>query len=219
LEEAKEIAEREDMDGSMQFVWKDVPPINVRKLMPKIVGQDTKVFQGWTGRQHEMWNTITIEADEDGIEMIQYLTEITKNRRIFQKYWGHKVKVTAVLDNHQKRKGSHQTQQKEDMAAVVSYSRKHINYMNCTRMDGIRGVFNLDKQVTIYSVTEPSKAIGNVSLRWLLYKEVKMEDGFNLFEEIHQASPKSAVGVAIPNCEEAERLIAKCSSILHLLPP
>ena len=138
--------------------------------------------------------------------MIQYLAETAKNRQIFQKYWGHKVKVTAVLDNRQRRKGAHQTQQKVDMAAVASYSRKHINYMNCARMDEIRGILDIDKQVTFYSVTEPSKAVGIVSLRWLMYKEVKMADGYNLFEEIHQASAMNAVDVAVPNCEEAEWL-------------
>ena len=207
LSEAKDIAEIEDMEGSMQYSWKEIPAMNVRKLMPKIVGQDTKMFQGWSGRQHEMRKTITIEADEDEVEMIQYWVEIAKNRRIFQKFWGHKVKVTAVLDNWRKWKGTHQTQQKVDMAAVASYSRKHINYMNCTRMDGIRGVLNLDKQVTFYSATEPSKAVGTLSLRWLLYQEVKMEDGYNLFEEIHQGAAMGAVDVAIPNCEEAERLM------------
>lgn len=175
--EAKEVAEQEEVDESMQFLWKEIPQMNMRRLMPKIVGQDTKLFQGWTGRQHEMRKTITVEADETDVEFIQYLVEVAKSRRIVQKYWGSKVKVTAVLDNRQRRRGGHQTQQKVDMAAVASYSRKHINYMNCTRLDGIRGVLDLDKQVTFYSVTEPEKAVGHVSLRWLLYKELQMEDG------------------------------------------
>ena len=205
--EAKEVAEQEEVDESMQFLWKEIPQMNMRRLMPKIVGQDTKLFQGWTGRQHEMRKTITVEADETDVEFIQYLVEVAKSRRIVQKYWGSKVKVMAVLDNRQRRRGGHQTQQKVDMAAVASYSRKHINYMNCTRLDGIRGVLDLDKQVTFYSVTEPEKAVGHVSLRWLLYKELQMEDGYGLFEEIHQAAPMGAVDVAVPNCEEAERLM------------
>ena len=60
LAEAKDITEREDADGVMQFVGKEIPRMNVRRLMPNIVGQDTKMFQGWSGRQHEMRKTITI---------------------------------------------------------------------------------------------------------------------------------------------------------------
>ena len=80
LEEAKEIAEVEDEDGSREYFYKEIPDLSIRKLMPKIVGQDTKVFQGWTGSQHEMGKVLTLEADEDDVEMIHYLVEAAKNR-------------------------------------------------------------------------------------------------------------------------------------------
>lgn len=63
----------------------DLPTLGMRKLIPKIVGQDTKVFQGWTGRQHDMQKTLMVEADEQDVGMIQYLAETAKNRRIFKK--------------------------------------------------------------------------------------------------------------------------------------
>ena len=84
-----------------------------------------------------------MEADESKVEMIQYWVETAKNRKIFQRFWGNKVRVTAVLDNRGKRKGGHQTQTKVDMAAMASYARKHVNYHSSTRMDG-RGVLFYD---------------------------------------------------------------------------
>ena len=154
-----------------------------------------------------MRKVLTVEADDGEVEMIQYLVEIAKNRRLFEKYWGFKARVTAVLDNRGRKKGDHRTQQMVDMAAVASYSRKHINYMASTRMDGIRGIFHLDKKVDFFSVTDPTQKVGDATLRWLLYRELKMSDGHCLFEEIHQAEPMGAVDVAVPNCEEAERML------------
>ena len=74
-------------------------------------------------------------------------------------------------------------------------------------MDGIRGILHLDKKVDFYSVSDPLKKVGDVTLRWVLYRELKMSDGHCLFEEIHQAEPMGAVEVAVPNCEEAERIL------------
>jgi hypothetical protein len=188
-------------------VLEDIPAMALRKLMPKITGQDTSLFQGWSGRQHEMRKTLTVEADESKVEMLQYWVETAKNRKIFEKYWGHKVKVMAVLDNRGKRKGGHQTQTKVDMAAAAAFARRHVNYHSSTRMDGIRGIIHLDKEVEFYSVTEPTKVMGTITLRKMLYKYVKMTDDHGLFNEVHQGKPLDPVDVAVPNCEEAERML------------
>jgi hypothetical protein len=207
LKEAKAIAEREDSENADQYSWRGIPELGLRRLMPKITGQDTTLFQGWSGRQHEMRKTITIEADEKYVEMLQYWVETAENRKLFERMWGHKVRVASVLDNRGKKKGSHQTQTKVDMAAMALYSRRHINYHSSTRMDGIRGIFHLDKEIPFYSVTDPTKVMGCITLRKVLYKYIKMSDEHGLFEEVHQAEPMAAVDVAVPNCEEAERMM------------
>lgn len=108
-EEAKEIKEQEDAEGSMRYILRDLPTLNIRKLIPRIPGQVTKIFQGWTGRQHEMRKCLRLGADKEEVEMIHYLVETAQSRRIFEQYWDPKVKVMAILDNKEKRKGSHQT--------------------------------------------------------------------------------------------------------------
>ena len=40
LEEAQEIAEEEDEDGGLRFCMNEFPVMSIRKLMPKIPGQD-----------------------------------------------------------------------------------------------------------------------------------------------------------------------------------
>jgi hypothetical protein len=170
LDEAQVIAEDEDEDGGLRFCMNEFPVMSIRKLMPKIPGQDTSVFKNWNGRQHDNRKVLAIEADKGDVEMIHYLVETAKNRQLFEKRWGRMVKVTIAIDNRHRKRGGHQTQVQVDMAAVASYNRKHINYNANTRMDGIRGIFHLEKQVPFYSVSDPTKLMGHITLRRVLYK-------------------------------------------------
>lgn len=56
-------------------------------------------------------------------------------------------------------------------------------------------------------MTNPDVVEGTITLHKILYSEIKMADGYNVFEEVHQAEPMGPVDVAVPNCEEAERLM------------
>eukprot|EP00956_Cyclotella_meneghiniana_P026377 scaffold56791_cov61-Cyclotella_meneghiniana.AAC.5 len=206
LDESKDIAENEDQEGARAYLMDDLPTLNVRSFIPRIDGQDTTTFSGWSGRQHENRKCISFECDGAEVEMVHYLVSTGKNRGIFKKYWGHKVYVAAIVDNKSKKKGA-PTQNKLDLAAMASCSRMHVNYQGNTRMDGIRGILNVDKPVNFYSVANPTKLMGRITLRHILYKYFKMSDGHTLFEEVHQAEPMAPVDVVVPNAEEAERLM------------
>jgi hypothetical protein len=52
---------------------------------------------------------------------------------------------------------------------MASCSRMHINYQGNTRMDGIRGIMNVDKPVKFYSVSDSMKLMGTITLRRILY--------------------------------------------------
>lgn len=105
LEEAKDIAEKEDEEGSMAYILDDLPTLNIRKFIPKIQGQDTKPFANWSGKQHDNRKCILVECDGLDVEMIHYLVRTAKNRKIFQKYWGPKVYVATIVDNKGKKRG------------------------------------------------------------------------------------------------------------------
>lgn len=96
---------------------------------------------------------------------------------------------------------------KVDLAAMASFCRRHVNYQSCTRINGLRGIFDLDKEVTFYLVTDQSRAVGSMTLKRVLYTCFSMHDGHNLFEEVHQATPLGAVDMVVPNCEEAKRMV------------
>jgi uncharacterized membrane protein YgcG len=82
-----------------------------------------------------------------------------------------------------------------------------VNYQSCTRIDGLRGILDEDKEVPFYSVTDRSKVVGYMTLRRVLYICFVMSDGYRLFEEVHQAAPMGAVDVVVPNCAESEKML------------
>jgi hypothetical protein len=207
LEEAKDVAVREDEEGAVAYIMDDVPILNVRKFIPKIAGQDTTAFSNWSGKQHDNRKCISFECDGQEVELVHYLTKVAKNRGIFKRYWGSKVYVATIVDGKGSKKKNAPSQSKLDLSAMASCSRMHINHHGNTRMDGISGILNVDKSVNFYAVTDPTKLMGTINLRKLLYKYFKMSDGHCLFEEVHQAHPMAPVDVAVPNAEEAERMM------------
>jgi hypothetical protein len=76
-----------------------------------------------------------------------------------------------------------------------------------TRYDGLSGIYDIDKWHPFYSVTEPSKVVGYLTLWYVMYKFFKMEDGSAMFHEIHQGQPMSPVDVVVANCAEAEAVM------------
>jgi hypothetical protein len=211
LEEAKDIAasEQDEETGGEYGIYsfRSIPQMGIRKQIPRVDGMDTSIFQGWDGRRQDMRKTLQIEVEEEAVPMIHALVEKAKNEKIFEKYFGQRVKATIVLDNNGRRKKGQHTQRKVDLAAMASFCRKHVNYQSCTRIDGIRGILNIDKAVLFYSITEPGKALGSMTLRRVLYTRFLMSDGHSLFWEVHQAGPLGAVDVVVPNCEESERMV------------
>lgn len=91
LEEAKDFAEKSSLEGSDVYILEDIPEMNIQTVIPKIIGQKTDVFQGWTGAQHRTRQVISIEVDEEAVNMVKFFVEVAKNKRIFQKLWGYKV--------------------------------------------------------------------------------------------------------------------------------
>jgi hypothetical protein len=92
---------------------------------------------------------------------------------------------------------------------MVCFSRKHINYEANTIISGLHGIFDVDKAIPIFSVTDPTKVAGMLTLRLVLYTKLLMSDGNPLFLEVHQANPMNAMDVVVPNCEEAERNVSE----------
>ena len=65
------------------------------------------------------------------------------------------------------------------------------------------GIIYFDATETVYSVLYPTKAVATMSLRHILYKYVKMDDGYSLIAEAHQRGHMGSVDIVIPNTPEA----------------
>ena len=74
--------------------------------------------------------------------------------------------------------------------------------------DGLVGINDLDTQVPFYAETDADKVMGHMTLRYVLYRFVKVSGGHPLFGKIHQENALASVDVAIPNAPEAETMVA-----------
>ena len=71
---------------------------------------------------------------------------------------------------------------------------------------GINGIFDIGKLVNVFSVSEPSKIVGNINLRGVLYS-LKTIDDLPLFAEVHQASAMKSIDVVIGNSKEGVAMV------------
>ena len=71
---------------------------------------------------------------------------------------------------------------------------------------GLNGIFDIDKLVNVFSVSEPSKTVGKTNLRGVLYS-LKTMDDLPLFAEAHQASAMKSVDVVIGNFKEGVAMV------------
>ena len=67
---------------------------------------------------------------------------------------------------------------------------------------GVIRVFNINKRVDIYSVTDIAEVVRTMNLRLVFYA-MNMLDGNPLIAEIHQADPMMNVDVVVGKTEEA----------------
>ena len=81
-----------------------------------------------------------------------------------------------------------------------SYCINHIDYNASTTYKGVIGVFDIDKRVDIYSVTDIEEVVGTMNLRSVFYA-MNMLDRNPLIPEIHQADPMMNVDVVVGKTE------------------
>lgn len=180
----------------------EVPEFTLNVQMPKISGQNTQQFQGWSWGQQNWCKTIHVVAESDKIQYMQELFSYAKELGFLTRYLGPSARAVIIADDKKSKRGELMADlSKYDMFEVASYSRNHINYQASTPYDGVRGILDLDKEFPIYSVTDSTQVVGRISLRYLLYNHIKTESGFPLFCEVHQGMPMGPVDVVVGDCE------------------
>ena len=206
LEEARDKANAE-VTG--YFSLQDVPLFQLSMQTPKIQGQNTQLFQGWDYRRQNWRKTLHVIVEASQVAYVQELFSLAKELKVLEKYFGSHVRVVMVHDSNKKGKAGDTTTDlsKYDMAVVASYSRHHINYQANSRYNGICGILDLDKKFDIPSVSDPSRVVGKLSLRDILYTHIKTSEGHPLLMEVHQGEPMGSVDVVVGDYEAAERMM------------
>ena len=206
LEEARDKANAE-VTG--YFSLQEVPQFQLSMQTPRIQGQNTQLFQGWDFRRQNWRKTLHVIVEASQVAYTQELFSMAKELKVLEKYFGSHARAVMVHDLSKKSKAGDikADLSKYDMAAVASYSRHHINYQANSRYDGIRGILDLDKQFGISSVSDPTRVVGQLSLRDILYKHIKTAEGHPLFMEVHQGEPMGSVDVVVGDYEAAEHML------------
>ena len=198
FEKAMALVEGDEMMDYFEHTGKDIPQMGFRMNVPKIPGQDTSVFSGWSKSQQWRRKCIHVEVDKKDEKFIAFLVTAAKERNLIAPVWGSNVRITNMADEDTRH---------VDLASLASYVRQHINYHASMRSDGLTGIINLDKEVNFSAVSDALQVAGTMSLRYVLYRFIKLADSHSLFGEVHQETPISSVDVVIPNTPEAETLL------------
>ena len=197
LEKIHDIADNDDF--GYEYRGRELPFMAIRVSMPKIDGQDTSVFKGLKRSEQDQRKCIHVECADTDVPFLQFLVTKAKEMKLFIPVWGRLVKLTAASGFGTK---------PQDIAAMTKWVRMHINLHSSLCYDGIHGILGLDVPVTVFSESDPTKAVGEMTLRYVMYNYVKLSDGSSLFAEIHQENPMMDVEVVVANIPEAERMVA-----------
>ena len=179
----------------------DLPEMTLRKMIPKIPGQDTSSFKHISNRAQYARRAWHLEVEASAAEWIKELVEKAKHFGCFEQFWGKHVHVTEVAN-----KDTSAAELKR-LAATVN---RHTNYQCSLTVELLKGVVNVDaptKYVT--TAADGTTTSTEFTLREILLKFFKMSDGHALVAEVHQRVVTSPVEVVIPASEEAETMLAK----------
>ena len=140
------------------------------------------------------------------MKQVQALADVAKCCDIVKTFWGLEVKLSKVIvkERKTKRRGEEPVEDTshQKLDRYRSHCIKHIHYNDSMTYKGVIGVFDIDKRVGIYSVTDIAEVVGTMNLRLVFYA-MNMLDENSLIAEIHQADPMMNVDVVVGKTEEA----------------
>ena len=108
-----------------------------------------------------------------------------------------------IVKGREKEKGTPSWQ----ITNLKSSTKHHVNFHASMTAVGYKGMWDLDKEVVIYNVTNPSYVEGFVSLRAGMHSKLKLNDGHLSVAEIHQKQEMGDVKAVLHNMPEAEIIV------------
>ena len=174
-----------------------LPPLALRKNIPRTPGQVTVDFNNLSLQAQMARRAWHIEVETKHSKALVDLVRKAKADNAISEMWGRQVHFSEVADNNTP---------SAEIKRYVKFSQRHVNFHCSMTCEDIRGITNLDATAQIFSVTS-NEPVGQLSLRQVLLKYMKMADGHSLIAEIHQRGPLGIVEVIIPNTAEAESMV------------
>ena len=179
----------------------ELPEMSLRKMIPKIPGQDTTSFKHISNRAQFARRAWHLEVEASSAWWLKELVEKAKDYGCFEAFWGKHVHVTEVTNKDTSA---------VELKRLATTVNRHTNYQCSLTVEVLKGVVNIDAP-TKYdrSLADGSVISLEFTLREILLKYFKMEDGHPLVAEVHQRIVTSPVEVVIPSSSEAETMLAK----------
>jgi hypothetical protein len=174
-----------------------LPPLALRKNIPRTPGQVSVDFNNLSLQAQMARRAWHIEVESKHSATLVDLVRKAKDDNAISEMWGRQVHFSEVADNNTP---------SAEIKRYVKFSQRHVNFHCSMTCEDIKGITNLDATAQIFSITS-NESVGQLSLRQVLLKYMKMSDGHSLIAEIHQRGPMGLVEVIIPNTAEAESMI------------
>lgn len=174
-----------------------LPPMALRKQIPRIPGQITSDFQHLSFQAQMARRAWHIEVEKKHVETLVNLVASAKSAGKIEEMWGRQAHITEAADNETS---------PGELKRYIKFAQRHVNFHCSMTCDDLRGIVNLEATAPVFSVTTKKK-VGELSLRQVLLKQFRMSDGTSLIAEVHQRGPMGTVDVIVPNTPEAESMI------------
>lgn len=171
-----------------------MPAMGIRITSPWIPGAKPVEWKIQNSRK-----VVHFEMDSAQAKLVKHLVERAKDLGLVAAKWGIKAILTET--------GVPLTQSNAER--LVSSLRSHASFMARMQEEKLIGVDQLDVKVPFYKVSDPTVVLGELSLRDLLLKYLKLPDGKPAIAEVHQAGPMTQAWVIFPNVSDAEMMVAR----------
>ena len=181
------------IDGSIP----SLPPLALRKTIPRTPGQVTVDFNNLSLQAQMARRAWHIEVESKHSKALIDLVRKAKDENAISEMWGRQVHFSEVADINTP---------SAEIKRYVKFAQRHVNFHCSMTCEDIRGITNLDATAQIFSITS-NEPVRQLSLRQVLLRYMKMNDGHSLIAEIHQRGPMGTVEVIVPNTAEAESMV------------
>jgi hypothetical protein len=203
LTKAQVMAQSVDHDD---FRWDDddlpeyssILAIDVRSLIPRLPGQDVSHLGKLPWQVQNNRKVLHVECDKRYSADMKRLVQFSKEQGLVKRYWGCHAHISEILT-----KDSSYCK----ACRLAQVAHKHANYQCSMILKDIHGIASIDS--TAEAFDKDGVTMGIVSLRGLMLKHLRLNDGMQLIAKLHQAGgPMGKVFAVIPQHPEAKRMVA-----------